>query len=166
MSKVLIVEHDNGRCCLFIPSIVEYASKVKTKGKTPEKDVHYTEDEYLAEVETDYNEQGIITHGIVDESTVPPVPVGGNVNDMSWNGKKLVYGTKHAAVAKRKERDVALIESDMDYLVAMKNNDTTLMQQIVGYTQKLRDLGAAIDANPSKVKIPISPVPDNLRVKG
>jgi len=170
MSKVIVVENDDGSIGFFDPPVEEYTLKIRAKSVLQEdgtstEDVFYTEDEYLKESEASLIQQGVVTLGVLDKSAIPLVPVGGYINDLKLDGKQLVYSNVHQKQMLKQERNNLLIASDFDWLVAIKKGKTTLANNIVKYAKELQDLGAAIDANPSKVTMPKNPAPDDLRVK-
>jgi len=76
MSKVLMIQHEDGRVLPYKPVPVEWESTGKT------------EDEFLAALEITYNNNGITTLGIIEESAIP---AGGRIDHLIWDGLKLTY---------------------------------------------------------------------------
>ena len=77
-----------------------------------------------------------------------------------WDGAAVVTDPakklEHKKAQTRKVRDDLLQKSDVDYTVAVERG-LGEVQQLKQYRQSLRDLGAAIDADPDNITFPTKP---------
>jgi len=139
--KVLIIEHEDGRIGLEKPNHIEWESK------------NTSEEVFLNNLESLRKSERKITHGIIEESDIP---VGGNINDLIWDGRQLSYGDKYKKQELRTRRNSLLEKTDLACLIAIETNSDSLIA-IKEYRQTLRDLGNIIDNNPDNVVFPIDP---------
>lgn len=157
MAKNLIVEHDDERIGFFKPNPNEFKMETEIQiidgEKVEVETVRQTEVDYLVIVEANWNKEGIITHGTIEDDDIP---ASGHRMDLQWDGKQLVFNPKKtwAKLSKRAERNRELAKWDTTAEVYNRINHTDL-QIVLNYQQTLRDHGVVIDADPDNAVLPI-----------
>jgi len=154
--KVIIQETSSGKISFY------YASENEWLGKN-----YSSLDEYLITVEAHLKSQGTITHGIIEESDIPPIPDGGIRNDLFWDGTELAYGNTHLKNNLFSKQKTMLEKSLNNILLANNkyNNMISGEYNIVGrdrYNVLMRNHREAlenlkIEYSPLTVVFPIEP---------
>jgi len=131
-----------------------------------------TLDDFLLDRERGFNSQGVITHGLIDEADIPPVPEGGVSSDLYWDVTLpgLAYGDTNLKASLLNQRDRLLDASGADLLLAMEHyhHESSYDNRLIvqdnyvtswkNYRDELRGLDADIAENPYFLVFPKLPL--------